>query len=284
MTQLLTATAASSGALSAVGSQSSGADYTMLFCIISLLICIALPTGIILLGKLKYEGSLKQVWWGMAGYVLFYFVLPAILPALVHTLFMPDYMDQTATSLETSVVTVLRIACGVLGLFLISVWTRKRNRLGDALNLGAGFFLMECLYIAFLMVAYIVVITSEDVDSIYIVREMRIFVQSNNLVEGQEWRFIMKGLTAVIFTALQLSSAVVVFVGVQKKSYWMALFAVGFGLAIRLPNRLHDFDSWIWGNYAVIIPYLIIASVIVSLIAYVIWKHHKDEVTAIRES
>lgn len=274
MIQFLMATAASSGALSAGGTQSGGADYTMLFCIISLLICIGLPIGTILLAKLKYEGSLKQVLWGMLGYVVFSFVVPAVVCAII----MPNYMDQSATGEQAMGVTVIRTVCGIAGMFLLALFTRKRKGLGDALNLGMGFALLECLYIALLMVTYIVVITSEGVDRIESLRELRIFVQKNNLVAGQEWRFIMKGFTAVIFTALQLSSAVVIFVGIQKKAYWMGLFAVAFALAIRLPNMMHSYDAWVWGKYAVIIPYLAIATVLVSVIGYVIWKNNKDEV------
>lgn len=274
MKYLLTATVATaSGINQSAAVTSSNADYTMLFCIISLLVCIALPLGTMLLAKLKYNGSFKQVLWGIPWFLIFSLILPAIVCAV----FMPSYLDQEATSFDGTVITVVRIACGCLGLFLLTLFTRKRKGIGNALNLGIGYCMLECLYIAFLMAAYIVVMTSENVDKIYAVREMRIFVQDNNLVSGEEWRFIMKGLTAAVFCALQLSSAVVMSVAVHKKMYWMGLFVLVFGILIRLPNRLHSFDEWFWGNYAVIIPYQIIMTVIICVTAYLIWKKNKEE-------
>lgn len=273
MGYLLAATAATAPGVSQTGSTAQNADYTMLFCIISLLVCIVLPVGTILVAKLKYNGSLKQVLWGIPWFLVF----SVLLPAVICSIFMPSYLDQEATSFEGTLITVIRITCGCVGLFLLTLFTRKRRGIGDALNLGIGYCMLECLYIAFLMTAYMVVMTSDDVDKIYAVREMRIFVQENNLVSGQEWRFIMKGLTAAVFCALQLSSAVVMSVAVHKKMYWMSLFVLAFGLAVRLPNRMHSFDAWFWGNYAVIIPYQIIVTVIICVISYMIWKKNKEE-------
>ena len=72
---LILTSAASSNALSAAGGQSGGTDYTVLFSIIGLLVCIALPTAVILLAILKYEGSFKQILWGILGFVVFSTIL-----------------------------------------------------------------------------------------------------------------------------------------------------------------------------------------------------------------
>lgn len=282
MTQFLTLTATvSQSALSTNGAQTSSTDFTVLFSIIGLLVCIGFPTAVILLGILKYDGSFKQTLWGIVGY----FGFTMILYSLVSTIFFSGYLDQEATSFEAFGLIVIRVICEALGMFLVLLFTKKRKGLGNALNFGAGYCIMECLIVGFLLVCYMIVITSEGIDSISGIRELRIYVQSNNLVEGEEWRFIMKAFTALIFCCLEMSSAVVMFIGVQQQKYWLGIVSIIFGLLIRLPNRMHSFDSWFWGNYAVIVPYLAVMTVIICVIAYVIWRNHfpKEAVQEIKK-
>lgn len=270
---LILTSAASSNALSAAGGQSGGTDYTVLFSIIGLLVCIALPTAVILLAILKYEGSFKQILWGILGFVVF----STILNFLVSSIFFFDYLDQEATSFQASLLIIIRVICEVLGMFLLLKWTKKRKGLGNALNFGVGYCLPECLYVGFLLAGYLIISTSEGIDSIDFLRELRVFIQDSNLVAGQEWRFILRGFTVLVFGGLQISSAVVVFISVQTKKYWLAGIAVIFGLLIRLPNRLHSFDAWFWGNYAVILPYLAVMTVIICVTVYILWKNNKTE-------
>lgn len=270
---LAAASAVSSDALSTAGAGKGAADYTVLFSILGILVCVGVPLGTILIGKLKYEGSLKQVLWGMAGFVVFTMLLSALLGAV----FMPKYSDQSATSFQAAIIVIIKAVCEVGGMFLLCLFTKKKKSLGDALNLGAGYCIAECLVIGFLLVAYLIVITSEDVDSIYMIRRLRIYVQSNNLVAGEEWKFIMRAFTAAVFCALDLSVAVMMFIGVQKQMYWFAIICLGMEFLIRLPNRLHSFDSWFWGNYAVIIPYLSIMAVIICVSTYMVWKKFGSE-------
>lgn len=280
MTQLLSATATVTSAASFVaGEQTGGMDYTVLFSILGLLICIILPITVILVGIIKHKGAFRQTLWGMAGFVVFSFILYSVVGAI----FMPGYQDQTATDFEAIILIVIRVFCEVLGMYLLLMFTRKRKSLGNALNLGAGYALVECIMIGFLLLCYLMVATSEDIDSIHALRELRVYVQKNNLVAGKEWRFIMRGFTAAVFGGLQISSAVMVFIAVQKKVYWMGLVSVIFALLIRLPNRLHSFDSWFWGNYAVIIPYLAIMTIIACVTAYVMWQKNKDEIIDTKE-
>lgn len=270
---LAAASAVSSDALSTAGAGKGAADYTVLFSILGILVCVGVPLGTILIGKLKYEGSLKQVLWGMAGFVVFTMLLSALLGAV----FMPKYSDQSATSFQAAIIVIIKAVCEVGGMFLLCLFTKKKKSLGDALNLGAGYCIAECFVIGFLLVAYLIVITSEDVDSIYMIRRLRIYVQSNNLVAGEEWKFIMRAFTAAVFCALDLSVAVMMFIGVQKQMYWFAIICLGMEFLIRLPNRLHSFDSWFWGNYAVIIPYLSIMAVIICVSTYMVWKKFGSE-------
>lgn len=273
MTNLLIATAASSGALSTATGQSGGADYTIVFCIISLFLCIALPLGTILLGTLKWDGSVLQTVLGICGFIVF----SVFIPSLISSILMPGFVEQEASGVQVSVSLVVKILCEALGMMLLLKLTAKKCKgLGNALNFGAGYCVVECFFIAFALVAYIIVILNEDVDKIYFLRELRVYIQKNNLVQGEEWRFILRGFTAVVFCAQQLSSAVVMFVAVQEKAYWLGLFSIAFALLIRLPNRLHSFDAWFWGRYAVIIPYLAVMAVLVSVVAYVIWKKSKE--------
>lgn len=272
MTSYLTAASAvTSDALSVAGAGKSAADYTVLFSILGILVCVGVPLGTILIGKLKYEGSLKQVLWGMAGFFVFTMALSAIMGAV----FMPKYLDQAATEFQAAVIVIIKAVCEVCGMFLMFLFTKKKKGLGNALNLGAGYCIAECLVIGFLLVAYLIVITSEDVDSIDAIRELRMYVEGNNLVAGEEWKFIMKAFTAAVFCCLDISVCVVMFIGVQKKMYWFGIICIGMELLIRLPNRLHSFDSWFWGNYAVIIPYLAVMSVLLSVGTYMIWKKLK---------
>lgn len=273
---LAAASAVTSGALSAAGTGKSSADYTVLLSILGILVCVGVPLGTILIGKLKYEGSLKQVLWGMAGFVVFTIILSALLGAI----FMPDYLDQSATSFQAALIVVIKTVCEVSGMFLLFLFTRKKKGLGNALNLGAGYCIAECLSIVLLLVACLIVITSEDVDKIYgIIRELRLFVDEETIKAmikaGEEWKFIMKAFTAAVFCCLDLSVAVMMFIGVQKKMYWFGIICIGMELLIRLPNRLHSFDSWFWGNYAVIIPYLAVVTVMLCVSTYMVWKKQK---------
>lgn len=279
MIQLLSAAATITPAAStAMGEQAGGMDYTVLFSILGLLVCIVLPVTVILVGIIKYKGAFRQTLWGIAGFVVFSFVLYSIIGAI----FMPNYQDQTATDFEAIILIVIRVFCEVLGMYVLFWITRKRKSLGNALNLGAGYALTECVMIGFLLLCYLVVATSEDVDSIHILRDLRVYIQKNNLVAGKEWRFIMRGFTAAVFGGLQISSAVMVFIAVQKKVYWMGIVSVIFALLIRLPNRLHSFDSWFWGNYAVIIPYLAIMTIIACMTAYIMWQKNKDDIVDLK--
>lgn len=272
---LAVASAVTSGALSTAGAGKSSADYTVLLSILGILVCVGVPLGTILIGKLKYEGSLKQVLWGMAGFVVFTIILSALLGAI----FMPNYLDQSATSFQATLIVVIKAVCEVGGMFLLFLFTRKKKGLGNALNLGAGYCIAECLSIGLLLVAYLIVITSEDVDRIYGIQELRLFIDEETIKAmikaGEEWKFIMKAFTAVVFCGLDLSVAVMMFIGVQKKMYWFGIICIGMELLIRLPNRLHSFDSWFWGNYAVIIPYLAVVTVMLCVSTYMVWKKQK---------
>lgn len=273
MTKFLVLTSvAATDEISTVSAQTGNVDYTPLFCIIGLLVCVGLPIAMILTGILKYEGSIKQTLWGMIGFVVF----STMLYSFVSSIFFFGYLDQETTSFEATILIIIRIICEVAGMFVLLFFTRKKRGLGNALNFGAGYCIMECLIIGFLLAGYLIVSTSEGIESIDVLRELRVFVQDSNLVEGQEWRFIIKGFTALVFAGLQMSSAVVVFTAVQTKTYWLAGVPVIFGLLIRLPNRLHSFDSWFWGNYAIILPYLAIMTVIICVVAHILWKNNKD--------
>lgn len=276
MTNWLILTSAVSPEAVNTAKEAANNDYTVLFSIISLLVCIAIPTAVFLLGILKYEGSFKMTLWGILGYIVF----SVILYALVSRVIFHNYLDQTATSFEAVVLILVRIVCEAAGMFLLLLWTKKKRKgLGNALMFGGGYCLLECLIVGILLVSYLVVMTSEDVEKVYFLRTLRVFVQSNNLVAGEEWKFIVKALTAAVFCALQLSSAAVMFVAVHTKKYWLAGAAVLFGVVIRLPNRLSSFDAWFWGNNAVILPYLAIMAVMISVIAYVIWRSNQSELT-----
>lgn len=278
MSPLLTlAAAASSGAVSTAGTQVSNTDYTVLFSMIGLLVCIGFPTATILIGILKYEGSFRQTLWGMAGYLLFTMLLYSI----ISTVCLSGYLDQEATDFEAAVLIVIRVICEAVGMLCLLSFTKKRRGLGNALTFGSAYCIMECLMVGVLLVAYMIVITSEGIDSISGMRTLRIYVQNKNLVAGEEWKFIMKAFTALIFCCLELSSAVVMFVGVQLKKYWLGIVSVLFGLLVRLPNRLHSFDSWFWGKYAVIIPYLAVITVIICVTAYAVWKNNREALKAL---
>lgn len=249
--------------------QVSNTSYTVLFSILSLLVCIGIPTAAILIGILKYEGAFRMTWWGILGYIVF----SAILYAIVSRLILHSYLDQEATSFEAVVLVVVRIVCEVLGMTLLVLATKKKRKgFGDAILFGSGYALMECLIIGILLVAYLVVMTSDGVEDIYFLRAIRVYVKNENLVSGEEWKFLVKGLSAIVFAALQFSAAAVVFVAVHTKKYYLIGVAAIFGLLIRIPNRLSSFDAWFWGNQAVILPYLAVMAVIVSIVAYVIWK------------
>lgn len=267
----------SSNAVSALGNQSGGTDYTVLFSIIGILVCIAIPLATILIGVMKYDGSFKQTLWGILGFLVFSYIVSA----LVCSIFFFGYSDQESTSFQTTIIMVIRLLCETLGMFLLLLFTKKRKGLGNALNFGMGYGLMECLWIGALLTFYLITSTSGNADNlnIPILRELRVYVVRENLVAGQEWRFIYKGFTALVFAAFRVSSSVVVFVSIQTKKYWLAGIAAIFGLLIRLPNRLHSFESWFWGNYAVIIPYLAVVTVLICLATHIIWKNHRKELT-----
>lgn len=262
----------SSGAASAQPDQlSANVDFTIVFILISLVVSIVLPVFFILWGKIRHKGSIKQVFSGISGFILF----KAMLPAILSVIFFPSFLDQSASSFEAGIQVVIVVICTELGRFLFLFSSRKkRTEFGNAITFGAGYCIMEVLIIVVgFLIPYLIVAISSDgssIDGIY--RELRLFVLSDNLVSGKEWRFLVKGYICIVFGLLQLYTSVMMFTAVQKHKYWLIFLPVLFGLLIMLPNKMSSFNVWYWGNLAVILPYLGVMTVIGCLIAYYLWN------------
>lgn len=254
------------------GATGGGMDFTAVFLIISLLVAIAIPVGGILFGKIKYKGSFKMTLWGILGHVGFYMFLSSIMS----TIFLQGYLDQESTYVEATVYILIQVICMELGRFLLLFLTRKkRNSWGDGLMFATGYCIMDTIIIClFFVVPYLIIVLSSDggqIDGMW--RELRVFVKDSNLVEGEEWRFIVKALTSMVFCALQISSTMLMHIAIQKKEKWMVALPILVDVAIMIPNRMHSYDAWYWGNNFVILPYLTIMAAICCLVTYLMWKN-----------
>lgn len=259
------------------GQMSAKADFTVVFILISLVVSIALPIVFVLWGKIKLKGSAKQVCAGMLGFVLF----KAMLPAIISVILFPRFLDQSASSFEAGVQVVIIVICTELGRFLLLFLSRKkRTEFGNAVTLGSGYCIMEVLIVVvgFLIPYLLVAVGSEggSIDGLY--RELRVFVMSDNLVSGKEWRFLVKGFICIVFGLLQINTSVMMFTAVQKRKYWITILPVLFSLLIMIPNKMSGFEVWHWGNLAVILPYMGIVTVIGCLSAYYFWNTEYKEV------
>lgn len=270
MKNLLCLTTTTSGAVSNVVAD-SGMDFSAVFLIISLIVAVALPIGVLIYGKVKTKGSIKMTLWGIVGYVVFYIVLAALLTSV----FLRGYSDQSSTYFEATVYVVIQFICLELSRFLILNFRKKKHGgFGDALLFGAGYCICDTIIIAVcFLVPYLVIILSPNGGSFDgILRELRVYVKDANLVEGKEWRFIVKALTSFTFCAMQMSSAILMYIAIAKKEKWMLILPFAVDALIMIPNRLSSYDVWYFGNNFVIIPYLAIMAVLCCLFTYMMYK------------
>lgn len=283
MTGILTATVTTAAQIteSAIGSAATAhpatnqvVDYTSLFIIISLLVSVIMPLGLIVWGKIKFKGSIFQIFSGIIGFLLFKLILSNGVASII----LPNYSDQNASSFEASVFLVISIICMEIGRFLLLFLSRKkRKEFGNAITFASGYCLLEVFVIAAgFLIPYLAVASGmESVEGFY--TELRIYVERANLVAGEEWRFLIKGFISVVFCLLQISVSVMMFVSVQKKRYWLITLPVLFDILVLIPNRMSSFGAWYWGNLAVILPYLGIMTLISCLVAYKLWKSEYKE-------
>lgn len=283
MTGILTATVTTAAQIteSAIGSAATAhpatnqvVDYTSLFIIISLLVSVIMPLGLIVWGKIKFKGSIFQIFSGIIGFLLFKLILSNGVASII----LPNYSDQNASSFEASVFLVISIICMEIGRFLLLFLSRKkRKEFGNAITFASGYCLLEVFVIAAgFLIPYLAVASGmESVEGFY--TELRIYVERANLVAGEEWRFLIKGFISVVFCLLQVSVSVMMFVSVQKKRYWLITLPVLFDILVLIPNRMSSFGAWYWGNLAVILPYLGIMTLISCLVAYKLWKSEYKE-------
>lgn len=284
MTGILTATVNTAAQIteSAIGSVTTTtqpataqvADFTILFIIISLLVSVILPIALIIWGKIKFKGSIFQIFSGIIGFLLFKLMLSNGVASMI----LPNYSDQNASSFEAGLFLVISIFCTEIGRFLLLYLSRKkRNEFGNAITFAGGYCLLETfvIVVGFLLPYLAVASGMESIEGFY--EELRIYVERANLVAGEEWRFLIKGFMSIVFCLLQVSVSVMMFVAVQKKRYWLIILPVLFDILILLPNRMSSFGAWYWGNLAVILPYLGIVTLISCLVAYYFWKDEYKE-------
>lgn len=275
-----TSSAVSSDAASAAAAQASKMDFTAVFLIISLIVAVALPVCILLFGKIKSKGSFTMTFWAMAGYIVFYVILSALLANLI----LRGYSDQNATYFEGTIFIVIQIICLEAGRFLLMFLKRKKHGTwGDALMLSGGYCLCDTIVIAvFFLVPYLIIVLSPNggqIDGIF--REMRVYVKDSNLVTGKEWRFIIKALTSLVFCSMQLCSTILMHICIAKKEKWMIILPFIIDALIMIPNRLSSFDVWYFGKNYVILPYLAVMAIAICLFTLAIYKNvykRKEEV------
>ena len=133
---------------------------------------------------------------------------------------------------------------------------------------------MDMIAIAFFILPYLIIVLNPNVNQIDgVFRELRVFVKEENLVAGKEWRFLVKGLTSLVFCAMQMSSALLMHIAIQKNVKWLLLTPFAVDLLIMIPNRLSAFEVWFWKHNYVILPYLAVMAVLCCLFTYVMWKN-----------
>lgn len=284
MTGFLTATVTTAAQIteSAIGSTTAtaqpaatqGADFTILFIVISLLVSVILPIALIIWGKVKFKGSIFQIFSGIIGFLLFKIIVSNGVASII----LPTYSDQNASSFDAGLFVVITVFCTEIGRFLLLFLSnKKRKEFGNAITFGGGYCLIESfIIVAGFLIPYLAVASGmESIEGFY--QELRIYVQQANLVAGEEWRFLIKGFMAVVFCLLQVSVSVMMFVAVQQKRYWLVILPVLFDILILVPNRMSSFGEWYWGNLAVILPYLAIVTLVSCLVAYNFWKNEYKE-------
>lgn len=268
---LCAADLATGSSLTSGAAAGSKFDFTPVFLIISLTVAIALPIGLIILGKLKHKGSLLMTLKGMLGYFAFYMILALILSLIL----LPNYSDQNSTYVEASIYVTLQIICLEGGRFLLLFMGRKkRGAWGDGILFGAGYCLMDMIAIAFFLLPYLIIVLNPNVTQIDgVLRELRVFVKEENLVSGKEWRFLIKGMTSLVFFAMQMSSTLLMHISIQKNIKWLLFTPLAVDLLIMIPNRLSAYNVWFWKHNYVILPYLAVMAILCCLFTYIMWKN-----------
>ncbi|MCR5624872.1 MAG: hypothetical protein K6G11_06455 [Lachnospiraceae bacterium] len=254
---------ASQSAVDVLGN-GSGVDFTMAFIVISIIVSVAIPLAVIFWGKIKLKGSLLQILSGVACFIVFKLFLANIFCNII----MPNFSDQDNSSFDICLSIIIGVVFTAAGRWLFMFLSRKKRKdVGNPVLFAAGMTIMEAFIVLFfILIPYLAVASGGDGTTEY--ESLRVFVTSGNLVEGEEWRFLIKGYTVIIFAMLQIYTAVLTFTAVQKKMFWPISIAVMFELLVLLPNRMHELDMWYWGNNVVIIAYLGIISVIGCFVAY----------------
>lgn len=271
MENLLCLTTASGEALAKAAQQTSAFDFTAVFIIISLIISIAVPITILILGKVKFHGSFKMTLFGLLGFIVFFVILPSLIAGII----MPHYSSQTGTYIDASIYLCIRIVLLEIGRFVILFLRRKKNNtFGDGIMLGAGYCLLDTfIIIAGYLIPYLIVVISPNVGQIDgIWRELLVFVKAQNLSPEKAWRFLTYGMTSFAFGAMHLFSSILIYLAVNKKEKWLCIVALIADVCVLIPNKLSSFDVVIFGKEFFIIPYMLIIAIVIYLLSYVFYK------------
>ena len=269
MNNLLAMTTATADSVSAGAQNTAAFDFTAVFLIISIIISLAVPVTIMLLGKSKFKGSFKMFFEGIIGFIVFY----VFLPSLISTIVMPNYSSQTGSYVEAIIYLAIRIVCLEAGRFLFVFLRRKKaNTWGDGMLLGAGYCFVDTfiILVGFLVPFLILEIVPDmnKIDGVW--RELLIFVQP--IAAEDAWRTLTYGMTSVAFGAVHLFSSVTIYLAVTKNEKWLCIFAILADALVLVPNKLASFDVWIFKNDYVVIPYLLVIAVVIYLFVYVLYN------------
>lgn len=271
MNKLLSLTAASQSAVSNVSNNSSTFDFTAVFIILSILVSIAVPVVIFLLGKVKFKGAVKMMFLGIAGFIVFYVLIPSLISCIV----LPGFSSQNASYVDSLIYLAIRIICLEAGRFLtFFLFRKKNNSWGDALMLCAGYCIVDAFVIVVgILFPYLITVLSSDVSQVDGTRrELLLFIKKENINSAKAWRFLTYGIVNLAFSSAQLLSSALMYVAVNKKEKWPVIFTLLADVLIFIPNKLSGYKVWFFSNDYVTIPYLLIMAVVLYLMTYIVYK------------
>lgn len=264
--------ATSGNSLSAAAGGGSTFDFTAVFIIISIIVSIAVPVVIFLLGKIKFKGAIKMAFLGIVGFIVFYLIVPGLISVII----LPKYSSQNATYVDATIQLVIRIVCLEIGRFLMFFLLRKKNNSwGDAVLFSVGYCIIDTFMIVVgILVPYLITVLSPNVDQVDgLRRELLLFIKKENLTSAKAWRFLLYGIVSFAFGAAHLLSSVLMSLAINKKEKWLIGFALLVDVLVFIPNKLSGFKVWIFANDFVTIPYLLIISVVLYLMVYIAYKN-----------
>ena len=223
-------------------------NLSITFMIISLIICVVLPIGGIVVLKIKYKVSLKAFFIGM----LAFFIAVQILEAPIHSYFL-SINKGTAEFLLGNPIAYMLYGGLMAGVFeetarLISFkyLIKDRNDM-TAIAYGVGHGGMEAILVGFISslnaIIYSIFINNGSFQSLMenaSVSEEVIATTYNQFVNSNSFLWLMTGFERITAMIIHISLSILVFYAVKERKYIYYFIAIICHAVINFPAALYQ--------------------------------------------